>query len=114
MAEDWAPVKFPEDWAPVSAPAASFDERFSAAEPTSVPPSFLHRIALGMAIGESGQSPAELRAKGMEDFDVAANTVSHFKAGLDRIKKGFQETHSSLDVGMGAVQSLLSPVSAAF
>jgi ppGpp synthetase/RelA/SpoT-type nucleotidyltranferase len=80
----------------------------------AVPPSFLHRLALGMMIGEIGQSPAELRAKGFEDFDVAANTVNHFKAGLDRIKKGFSETHSSFDIGAGAIQSLLSPASAVF
>lgn len=83
-------------------------------EQPEVPPSFLHRLALGMAIGESGQSPAELRAKGFEDFDVATNTLNNFKAGLDRIKKGFQETHSAIDVGAGAAQSLLAPVAAAF
>jgi hypothetical protein len=40
--------------------------------------------------------------------------LNNFKAGLDRIKKGFQETHSAIDVGAGAAQSLLAPVAAAF
>lgn len=92
-------------------PAASFSDRFDAAP---IPESFLHRLALGMMIGGSDQSPAALRAKGFEDFNVGANTVNQFKAGLDRIKKGFQDTHSSLDVGMGAFQSITAPLSAAF
>jgi hypothetical protein len=89
-------------------------ELYGAPEQPKIPESFLHRLAIGMAIGENGQSPAELRAKGFEDFDVAANTANQFKAGLDRIKKGFQDTHSSLDIGAGVVQSLLSPASAVF
>jgi hypothetical protein len=103
-----------KSYAQDSEPPATFNDRFGSGGPEPVPPSFLHRIALGMAIGESGQSPEELRAKGFEDFDVASNTVNSFKAGLDRIKKGFSETHSALDVGMGAFQSLTAPLSAAF
>lgn len=111
--DDFQPVqREQDDFAPVGQPA-SFADRFDAL-PEKVPDSFLHRLLLGMAIGETGQSPAELRAKGFEDFDVAANTASQFKAGLDRMKKGFQDTHSAYDVGMGAIQSLLSPASAAF
>lgn len=113
--DDWAPVGQPQpqdDWKPVG---ASFDEHFSGQpEPQDVPPSFLHRLAVGMMIGENGQSPADLRAKGFEDFDLAKNTADQFKAGLDRIKKGFQETHSAYDVGAGAFQSLMSPAAAAF
>jgi hypothetical protein len=91
-------------------PPASFDDRFG----FEVPPSFLHRLALGMAIGETGQSPEELRAKGFEDFEFGTNTVNQFKAGLDRVKKGFSDTHSAVDIGMGAFQSLTAPLSAAF
>jgi hypothetical protein len=95
-------------------PPASFNERFGSDSPEPIPPSFLHRLALGMAIGETGQSPEELRAKGFEDFEVGTNTVNSFKAGLDRMKKGLQDTHSAADVGMGAFQSLTAPLSAAF
>ena len=101
-------------------PPATFNERFGSDEPEKVPDSFLHRLALGMMIGkggadiEPGQSPAELRAKGLEDFSLKQNTINQFEAGLDRLKKGFQDTHSAYDVGMGAFQSLTAPLSAAF
>jgi hypothetical protein len=121
MADDWAAFA-PEP--PTADPWAAFlpeavptrdDQADHAGGPSEpVPESFLHRLALGMMIGGSDPSPEALRAKGFEDFDVAANTANHFKAGLDRIKKGFHDTHSSLDVGLGAFQSLTAPISAAF
>jgi hypothetical protein len=121
MADDWAafaPEPAPaEPWAAFSPQAVptSDDQADHASAPSEpVPESFLHRLALGMMIGGSDPSPAQLRAKGFEDFDVPANTVSQFQAGLERIKKGFHDTHSSLDVGLGAFQSLTAPISAAF
>ena len=110
-ADVFGPQKEMTDADVLGPPAASFSERFDAAP---VPESFLHRLALGMMVGGSDASPADLRAKGFEDFDVGTNTVNQFKAGLDRIKKGFSNTHSSLDVGMGAFQSITAPLAAAF
>jgi hypothetical protein len=122
MDDDWEAFK------PEAAPAdpwAAFSPQAAPQEPTTVPPSFLHRLALGMAVGESGQSPAELRAKGFEDFDIGTNTIDQFKAGIARIKKGYSESHDpdqpwygalqpGYDIGAGAFQALASPLTAAF
>lgn len=96
-------------------------------EQEAIPPSFLHRLALGVTIGDNpqDQSPAALRARGYEDFNLISNTVEHFKAGVDRMKKGLAESHDpnspwygtllpGYDIGLGAFQSVMSPISAGF
>jgi hypothetical protein len=112
----WVTKDLPD--APWAAPAQQ------PAEPEPVPPSFLHRLATGMMIGGAADaSPEELRQKGFEDFNYPANVAQQFKAGLDRARKGLdqsqpeagQEFHNpAVDIGLGAFQALTSPLSAAF
>jgi hypothetical protein len=122
----------PQDWGAVpdeteaSGPQAwgAVPEQLQQPTPAAdLPESFLHRLAIGMAIGGvADKSPEELRQKGFGDFNVPANIASQFKAGMDRVKQGFSEAHDpsslplvpSYDIAMGAMQAGLSPITAAF
>ena len=93
--------------------AAPTAEPPQAAAPPEVPPSFLHRIATGLAIGDTASaSPEQLRQKGLEDFNIPDNVAQAFKAGLDRTKK--QGPMSAADALMPGFQMITSPLSALF